>query len=234
MQVIVSYKNELEEIVDQQTSTLSQTSKRATAMEETLRIKEQDVEKQEAALRRANESNAETKKKLMQAEVKIRQLTQATVKDLKLRLKEKSREIDVLKEMVKSSSNSMKAKDIDISRLNKRINRLEKLVEINKNLEGLTGQRGSRINDQVIPERDENLEDTNNYDNFNNNGLESQVNQELLQHQQYAQNTQSKPNRSFNPKGRGNAQQREIEEALELDRILEEERRQQSMRVFQQ
>ena len=45
MQAIVSYKNELEEIVDQQTSTLSQTSKRATAMEESLRFKEQEFEK---------------------------------------------------------------------------------------------------------------------------------------------------------------------------------------------
>lgn len=180
---MISYKNELEEIVDQQTSSLSQTSKRATAMEESLRFKEQEFDKQEAVLRRANESGAETKKKLMQAEVKIRQLTQATVKDLKLRLKQKQSEIDVLKDLVKSSSNSIKAKDIDISRLNKRINRLEKLVDINKNLDGLNAQRGPRgVGDQVIPERDENLEETNNYGNFDNNGLETQVNQELLQH----------------------------------------------------
>lgn len=183
MQTIVSYKNELEEIVDQQTATLSQTSKRANAVEETLKYKDAEIERQEAALRRANESGAETKKKLMQAEVKIRQLTQATVKDLKLRLKQKTDEIQVLKEMVKANSASMKAKDIDISRLNKRINRLEKLVEINKNLDGLGAQRGSRaVGDQVIQERDENLESTNNYGNFNN-GLETQVNQELLQHQ---------------------------------------------------
>ena len=183
MQTIVSYKNELEEIVDQQTATLSQTSKRANAIEETLKYKDAEIERQEAALRRANESGAETKKKLMQAEVKIRQLTQATVKDLKLRLKQKTDEIEVLKEMVKANSASMKAKDIDISRLNKRINRLEKLVEINKNLDGLGAQRGSRaVGDQVIQERDENLESTNNYGNFNN-GLETQVNQELLQHQ---------------------------------------------------
>ena len=183
MQTIVSYKNELEEIVDQQTATLSQTSKRANAIEETLKYKDAEIERQEAALRRANESGAETKKKLMQAEVKIRQLTQATVKDLKLRLKQKTDEIEVLKEMVKANSASMKAKDIDISRLNKRINRLEKLVEINKNLDGLGVQRGSRaVGDQVIQERDENLESTNNYGNFNN-GLETQVNQELLQHQ---------------------------------------------------
>ena len=72
MQLVVSYKNELEEIVDQQTATLSQTSKRASAIEDQMRLKDADFEKQEAALRRANESNAETKKKLMQAEVKIR------------------------------------------------------------------------------------------------------------------------------------------------------------------
>jgi len=53
------------------------------------------------------------KKKLMQAEVKIRQLTQATVKDLKRKVKEKQNEIEVLKEMVKSTSGSLKAKDID-------------------------------------------------------------------------------------------------------------------------
>jgi ribosomal protein L10 len=36
--------------------------------------------------------------------VKIRQLTQATVKDLKNKIKEKNAEIEVLKEMVKSSN----------------------------------------------------------------------------------------------------------------------------------
>lgn len=198
---MISYKNELEEIVDQQTATMSQTSKRATAMEESLRYKEQEFEKQEAILRRANESGAETKKKLMQAEVKIRQLTQATVKDLKLRLKQKQSEIDVLKDLVKSSSNTIKAKDIDISRLNKRVNRLEKLVDINKNLDGLNAQRGSRVGDQVIPERDENLEETNNYGNFGANGLETQVNQELMQHQIAYQGGGNKVNRGYNTKG---------------------------------
>jgi hypothetical protein len=57
------------------------------------------------------------KKKLAQAEVKIRQLTQATIKDLKRKMKEKQNEIEVLKEMVKSSSGSLKAKDIDNQRL---------------------------------------------------------------------------------------------------------------------
>jgi len=62
--------------------------------------------------------------------------------------------------MVKSSANSMKAKDLDISRLNKRIQRLEKLVDINKNLDGLAAGRLSKADD-VIPEED--MEQTGNY-----------------------------------------------------------------------
>ena len=81
------------------------------------------------------------------------------MKDLKIKVKQKQDEIDVLKEMVKSSSNSLKAKDQDISRMNKRIQRLEKLVEINKQLDGAAGGRASRGNG-TIPERDELLEET--------------------------------------------------------------------------
>jgi hypothetical protein len=44
-------------------------------MEESLRFKDSEIDKKDGVLRRLNESAAETKKKLMQAEVKIRQLT---------------------------------------------------------------------------------------------------------------------------------------------------------------
>ena len=50
----------------------------------------------------------------MQAEVKLRQITQTTLKDFKGKLKEKANEIEVLKEMVKSANMQAKAKDIDI------------------------------------------------------------------------------------------------------------------------
>lgn len=63
-----------------------------------------EIEKAENAVRRATQASDEMKKKLMQAEVKIRQLTQATLKDLKAKLKDKNAEIEVLKEMVKSAN----------------------------------------------------------------------------------------------------------------------------------
>ena len=135
MQSIIGYKNELEVLIDDQTANIAVSSKKTQTLEDTLRRKEQDNDKRDSILRRMEETLAETKKKLMQAEVKIRQLTQATLKDLKSKLKEKVNEVEVLKEMVKSSTNSLKAKDIDNQRLNKRVNRLEKLVEVSKNYE---------------------------------------------------------------------------------------------------
>ena len=55
-------------------------------------------------MRRQTALADENRKKLLQAEVKIRQLTQATLKDLRAKLKDKNSEIEVLKEMVKSAN----------------------------------------------------------------------------------------------------------------------------------
>ena len=46
----------------------------------------------------------DTKKKLSQAEMKLRQVTQTTMRDMKLKLKDKMQEIEVLKEMVRSAN----------------------------------------------------------------------------------------------------------------------------------
>ena len=91
--------------------------------------------------------------------------------------------------MVKSSSQSLKAKDIDNQRLQKRVDRLEKLVEINKNYDA----PGRASRHEAIPERDAILEDTQNFGipdvtqmnhgGFGDSNVVQQVNQELLQHQ---------------------------------------------------
>lgn len=132
-------------------------------------------------------------------------MTQATVKDLKTKVKEKQNEINVLKEMIKSSSSSLKAKDIDIQRQTKRIQRLEKLVEINNGLNGAQGGRGSRQG--AIQE--EEFEETQNFGIPNMNhggfaeGLETQVNQELLQHQMAGMNYRKPVGSKKYPSGGG-------------------------------
>jgi len=67
------------------------------------------------------ETANELKKKLTTAEVKLRQITSTTLKDMKNKLKERAAEIEVLKEMVKSANIQSKSKDIDIKKLKDRI-----------------------------------------------------------------------------------------------------------------
>ncbi len=92
-------------------------NKKMQMLEETLRFKESEIEKKEALLKRISAQNDDTKKKLMQSEVKMRQLQATTIKDMKGAVRDKSTEVEVLKEMVRAATRQSKAKDIDISRL---------------------------------------------------------------------------------------------------------------------
>lgn len=119
--------------------------------------------------------NDESRKKLMAAEVKIKQLTNATIKDLKTQIKEKSAEVEILKEMVKSSNMQVKAKDIDIQRLNKKLGRQgesrnysadrseKNLISSRAGSRLSQGDRSPKPNDYLInsiAERDEIFEQT--------------------------------------------------------------------------
>ena len=68
----MGYKNDLEILVEEQTTNISVSSKRVISMEDSLRFKDDEIDKKDSVIRRMTESTAETKKKLMQAEVKIR------------------------------------------------------------------------------------------------------------------------------------------------------------------
>ena len=107
----------------------------------------------------------DSRKKLLQAEVKIRQLTQATLKDLKNKVKEKDAEIEVLKEMVKSSNIQAKAKETDLQRLIKKLERYEKgsYKSRDRDTNSSTSRQSRKPNNKItesIPERDEMLEQT--------------------------------------------------------------------------
>jgi len=86
-------------------------------LEEQRAAKDGEIENLEAQVRRQTGLADENRKKLLQAEVKLRQLTQATLKDMKAKIKDKDAEIEVLKEMVKSANLQAKTKEGDVSRL---------------------------------------------------------------------------------------------------------------------
>ena len=116
-QQILNYKNDLEVLIEEQTQSLESKNQRLYQVEEQRNQKDGEIENLEAQLRRQTALADENRKKLLQAEVKLRQLTQATVKDLKAKIKDKDAEIEVLKEMVKSANQQAKTKEGDVNRL---------------------------------------------------------------------------------------------------------------------
>lgn len=163
----------------------------------------------------------------MQTEVKLRQVTQTTLRDIKGQLKEKISEIEVLKEMVKSANMQTKAKDIDVQRLVKKVSRLEKMSDIRKQYPAQfqspqpDGDPSSLL--KLQQPSDSYMEaDTFNFqmppdqaDQTNQRRIEDEVEKELLREQEYPRN-KSRPNKRQD----------------ELSEILEEQQRQQSIEVF--
>lgn len=130
-------------------------------------------------------------------------------------MKEKDAEIEVLKEMVKSSNIQAKAKETDLQRLIKKLERYEKgsYKSRDRDTNSSTSRQSRKPNNKItesIPERDEMLEQTGG--------------DYLYQQQQMQQQSLNMRNAGL-PKMTKTRQQ-EWEEAVELDRMLEEERKQ--------
>ena len=74
-QQILNYKNDLELLIEDQTQQMEQKNKKIFSFEDVESRHAHDVEQLESKLRVATQQGDESKKKLLQAEVKIRQLT---------------------------------------------------------------------------------------------------------------------------------------------------------------
>jgi hypothetical protein len=118
--------------------------------------------------------------------------------------------------MVKSSNIQAKAKETDLSRIQKKLERYERGGYPSRGREDSSTSRQSRahklepVGNSVIPERDEMLEQTGG--------------DYLYMQQQMAGRAQAQQAPKIN-----RTRQQEWEEAVELDRMLEEERKQQSV-----
>lgn len=64
MEAVLAYKAEIEGVVEEQTQNIEVKNKRLAMTEETLRYREQELDKKEALLRRVTQGADENKKKL--------------------------------------------------------------------------------------------------------------------------------------------------------------------------
>ena len=65
MQTVLQYKNDLEMLIEDQTQNIQMSSKKIIAIEQSLAHKEEELDEREGALRRANESAQDSKKKMV-------------------------------------------------------------------------------------------------------------------------------------------------------------------------
>jgi septal ring factor EnvC (AmiA/AmiB activator) len=72
MQSLLNYKQDLENVVEEQTLMIEQRNKKFASVEEQLRGKEMQIEQAESAVRRMQQMNDESRKKILAAEVKIK------------------------------------------------------------------------------------------------------------------------------------------------------------------
>ncbi len=72
MQSLLNYKQDLENVVEEQTLMIEQRNKKFASVEEQLRGKEMQIEQAESAVRRMQQMNDESRKKILAAEIKIK------------------------------------------------------------------------------------------------------------------------------------------------------------------
>lgn len=65
LQALLSYKNELEMLVEEQTANISVNTKKIVTLEEAVRHRETDIDSKDGVIRRMTDTGNETKKKLM-------------------------------------------------------------------------------------------------------------------------------------------------------------------------
>ena len=220
MMKLLAYKNDLEVVIEEQTKMIESKNQRMYRGEEETRGKDATIANLEGALHRLQLMNEDSRKKMLTAEIKIKNLTHATIKDFKTQLKERTAEVEVLKEMVKSSNNHAKAKDIDIIRLSKKLERLtSKRAD-----SAMREDRASRLSGRYSPKQQ----------SLSHNGpIESipEINEAFEQtggdpyDNRYGFGAAAKMTKT---------RQQEWEEAIELDKILEAERRQTSLKKIKE
>lgn len=97
---------------------------------------------------------------------KMKKKSAGDAKDQKDKMKEKESEIDVLKEMLRSSKVQLKSKETDIQRLNIKIKRLERTNEIRETMinditNNMKNGRGSEIRGDAAALRHQTIADNN-------------------------------------------------------------------------
>jgi len=192
MQRLLEFKNELEALIEEQNKDIEEKTQKINFLVEDLETKSHDLEGKDAYIKNLEKQAKEFKHKYSSANTKLSKLKQGKVTELQKKIRDQASEIEILKEMVKSTKNEIKAKEISISKYKKRMTSLEKIAKIRSKVSEINSNESQHSHrnrslgkqndtyeydtydeshepehDDVIAEAEENLEATGPHDPYN-------------------------------------------------------------------
>lgn len=191
MQRLLEFKNELEALIEEQNKDIEEKTAKITKLVAELKTYKSEAEKKDAYIKNLEKQAKELKTKQATASTKLNKLKQGKVTELQKKIRDLTSEVEVLKEMVKSSKNEMRAKEISLGKYKKRLTSLERIAKIKSkvseihSLQSQNSQRNRSMGrqhdtydyedtyedheeEEVIEEASENLEATGQQDPYYN------------------------------------------------------------------
>eukprot|EP00347_Sterkiella_histriomuscorum_P024189 403332000 len=106
LESLISYKQEMDKLVDQMNTKLERKRAKGKYMKETIEFREQELDKKELVLRKVSQSAEDAQKQLKLTSLKLRQIEQTKLKDLKRQIIQQESLINDLNAKLKQLGNA--------------------------------------------------------------------------------------------------------------------------------
>ena len=185
MQRLLEFKNELEVLIEEQNKDIEKKQRKIDDLTDEITVKDADTQKLTEYLKNLEKQYKEAKSKYNQVNSSYNRLKQGKIAELQKKITDLNGEIEILKEMVKSSKNEVRTKEISLQKFQRRIASLERISKIKSkaseiySIQSQNSQRNRSMgrqqdtydynptqdedeeqNDEAIAEADESLEAT--------------------------------------------------------------------------
>ena len=142
---LLEFKNELEALLGEQGNELKSKKTKNKIIAESLQQREHEINGREHTFNQMKKELEEARAKARSFENKLRSLKQNRVAELTKKVKDQTSEIDVLKEMLRSSNKQIKVRETDNHRLKKKVDSLERISNIRSKVGGTSNNAHSVI-----------------------------------------------------------------------------------------
>lgn len=119
MRRLLEFKNELEALIEEQNKEIDHKNRRINDLVDKNKFKDAEILKFTSYTENLERQNKELKAKISQYSSKFNKLKQGKTSENQKTINDMNREIELLKEMVKSSKNELRSKDISIKKFQK-------------------------------------------------------------------------------------------------------------------